>query len=229
MSSLKNFALPGVALVGFIAYWIWRGSVPATVAPATAAPENAAPPARQTQREPDSGSATKREVVPRPSRGDTPEAEPPSITERDRARTDALRLALRERQANRGGGSRGGADEADGDEPPGGTLDKDYIRARIQEDLVPIAKECYESALEDEPKLGGKLIMKFAIVGDEDVGGVVEEADVDPTSDITHADLLECMKESMLALSFPPPEGGGRVLVTYPFSFASDPPGEATK
>jgi len=213
VSSLKNFALPGVALVGFIAYWIWRSSAPTDAAPVTAAPEKAPPTAKRD--------------VARPSRGNPPEAEPPRITERDRAKTDALRLALRERQTRRGG-SRGSADEP-ADEEPLGTLDKDYIRARIQEDLVPIAKECYESALEDEPKLGGKLVMKFAIVGDESVGGVVEEADADPTSDIKHADLLECMKESMLALSFPPPEGGGRVEVTYPFEFSSDAAGDATK
>ena len=228
VSSLKNFALPGVALVGFIAYWIWRSSTPTDAAPATAAPEKAPPTAKQTPREPGAGDGeTAKRDVARPSRGNPPEAEPPRITERDRAKTDALRLALRERQTRRGG-SRGSADEP-ADEEPLGTLDKDYIRARIQEDLVPIAKECYESALEDEPKLGGKLVMKFAIVGDESVGGVVEEADADPTSDIKHADLLECMKESMLALSFPPPEGGGRVEVTYPFEFSSDAAGDATK
>jgi hypothetical protein len=226
-SPLKNFALPAVALVGIIAYWIWRSSAPATDTPPPAVPEKAAPPATtsETRREPGAGATAKGDAAPPPSRGDRPEAEPPRITERDRAKTDALRLALRERQTRRSGG--GGSKDVDEDAEPLGTLDKDYIRARIQEDLVPIAKECYESALEDEPKLAGRLVMKFAIVGDEDVGGVVEEANVDPESDIKHVDLLECMKESMLALSFPPPEGGGRVEVTYPFVFESVGPEDA--
>jgi hypothetical protein len=224
-SPLKNFALPGVALLGIIAYWIWRSTATPVDAPAPAAPEKASPPAKTTPRGNDDAakpSTTARDTSAKPSDAAKPPT-PPTVTERDRAKTEGLRLALRERwdASGRRTGGGGGAAEA---EEPLGTLDKDYIRSRIQDDLVPIAKECYESALEDEPKLGGKLVMKFAIVGDEEVGGVVEEADVDPTSDIKHPELLECMKESMLALSFAPPEGGGRVEVTYPFQFASDGP-----
>jgi hypothetical protein len=104
-------------------------------------------------------------------------------------------------------------------------MDAQYIKDRIQEDLVPVARECYESALEDDPELGGKLLMKFTIIGAEEVGGVVEDASIDELgSDLRNPFLEECMRESLMAVSFDEaPEDGGRVEVTYPFAFASDP------
>lgn len=56
-----------------------------------------------------------------------------------------------------------------------GSLDKDYIRDVVREDLVPIAKECYESALEGRPDLAGSVMLEFSIAGDESVGGIVDE------------------------------------------------------
>lgn len=225
MSSLKNFALPGLALLGLVAYWLWRSSADPTAPPAGApatAPGKAAPPGKAAGRDPVSGGAAPTDG-PKPTSAPADAPAPPRSTLRDRAKTDALRLALRDRRPSRGGGG-SRADEPADDAPAEGTLDKAYIQARIKEDLLPIAQECYESALEEQPKLGGKLVMQFSIVGDQSVGGVVDQADVDPTSEISHPDLLECMKESMLSLSFPPPEGGGTVSVTYPFVFASDGP-----
>ncbi len=106
--------------------------------------------------------------------------------------------------------------------PP--ALDKEYIRDRIREDLVPVAVECYESVLADQPDAGGKIVMRFAILGDPDVGGVVDEAAVDPLqSDFDNAFLRECMTQSLMAVNFDAPPEGGRMEVTYPFVFE---PGE---
>ncbi|HWB76991.1 MAG TPA: AgmX/PglI C-terminal domain-containing protein [Nannocystaceae bacterium] len=222
-SPLRNFALPLFSLLGIVAYWIWRSSVSTAAADAQPAETKAATQPQKTTQRGDSSSApaAKAEPTPaatKPSASTT--AEDVRRTRRDRAASDALRLALRERT---GGGASKRSGAAGTQEPaPPPTLDKDYIQARIKEDLVPIAKECYESALEDDPKLGGKLVMKFSIVGDEDVGGVVDEADVDPSSEIKHDALRECMRESMLSLAFAPPEDGGTVQVTYPFVFAAE-------
>jgi hypothetical protein len=73
--------------------------------------------------------------------------------------------------------------------------------------------------------------MQFGIAGDEEVGGVVDEASIDPSSTLTHPDLGECMRESMMSLTFPAPEGGGRVAVTYPFEFSpqANPPERAAQ
>jgi hypothetical protein len=103
-------------------------------------------------------------------------------------------------------------------------LDKDYIQKRIREDFVPLAKECYDAALERDPKLGGKLVLSFVIVGDEDVGGVVESAELDPASTLSEKELVYCMRESLLSLAFEPPKNGGSVSVIYPFILSPDGP-----
>jgi hypothetical protein len=100
------------------------------------------------------------------------------------------------------------------------TLDAKYIREAVGEQLVPVAKECYESALDDDPTLSGTLVLNFTIVGAEEVGGVVEEAEVlAEESTLNNAFVNECMRESVMAVEFVPPSSGGRVDVKYPFIF----------
>ncbi len=99
-------------------------------------------------------------------------------------------------------------------------LDAAYIRESIVRDLVPIATECYESALEDDADLGGTVVLTFTIVGAEDVGGIVESAEIDErASTLVHAALHECMRESMMTVDFPAPEADGQVSVISPFEF----------
>lgn len=100
-----------------------------------------------------------------------------------------------------------------------GTLPAEYIRKRIREDFVPLAKECYDAALERDAALAGKLVFEFVIVGDESVGGVVESAEPADPSTLTEKELVYCLRESLLSVSFEPPVGGGSVKVTYPFLF----------
>jgi hypothetical protein len=98
-------------------------------------------------------------------------------------------------------------------------LDPVYIREAIREQLVPVAVDCYNSALQDDPKLGGTLIMNFTIVGAEDVGGVVEDASIDDESTLDSPFVSECLRESLIAVDFEPPPNGGRVEVSYPLTF----------
>lgn len=105
---------------------------------------------------------------------------------------------------------------------PKGSLAKEYIQERIREDFLPLAKECYEAALERDPDLGGKLTVNFEIVGDESVGGIVESAELAEDSDIRDEEFMYCMRESMLSMTFEPPKGGGSVTVTYPFLFSNE-------
>lgn len=98
-------------------------------------------------------------------------------------------------------------------------LDPQYIKSAIAEQLIPIAVECYESALEDDPELAGKLVADFTIVGAEDIGGIVEDATISEDSTLDSAFVRECMRESLMAVSFDPPADGGRVEVSYPFLF----------
>lgn len=69
------------------------------------------------------------------------------------------------------------------------------------------------------------MVMKFAIVGDEEIGGLVDNVELAEDNEIKHEGLVECMRESMLSVTFDPPQGGGQVQVTYPFVFSTDPDG----
>jgi hypothetical protein len=99
------------------------------------------------------------------------------------------------------------------------TLDREYVREAIKEQLVPVAVDCYNTALQQDPKLGGKLVMNFTIIGVEEVGGVVEEADIDEESTLDSEFVRECLRESLMTVTFEPPPDGGRVTVTYPLTF----------
>jgi hypothetical protein len=100
-------------------------------------------------------------------------------------------------------------------------LDVEYIRSAISEQLLPVAIECYESALADDPKLAGKIVAEFTIVGAEDVGGVVEEAAINADESTLDSEFVrECMRESLLAVTFEPPPDGGQVQVTNAFEFS---------
>jgi hypothetical protein len=109
------------------------------------------------------------------------------------------------------------------DGTPAGTLNREYIRSVVG-DAVPLVRECYEMSLETSPDLAGRLVMHFTIAGEADVGGIVEEATVEPDEALAgHADFAECMRETILSLEFPAPEGGGVVNVSYPFIFNTEP------
>ncbi len=114
-------------------------------------------------------------------------------------------------------------------------LSSEYLQERIREDFIPLARECYEAALEQNPSLAGKVMMTFEIVGDESVGGVVESAELGEGSTLDDPEFNTCMRESMLSMVFEPPKGGGSVTVNYPIRFdpqdagadAANTPGEA--
>lgn len=104
-----------------------------------------------------------------------------------------------------------------------GRLDPQYIRDAIR-DLQPLLRECYELALEDARSSGretleGRLVTRFVIGGEPDVGGVIEESSVMDDSDLRHPLLEECFTETLFTVELPAPEEGGRVTVHYPFVF----------
>lgn len=99
-------------------------------------------------------------------------------------------------------------------------LDAAYIRSQMQA-LLPLIKECYENALRDQPQIEGKLVVKFSIVAEPDIGGLVTDSSIDSAaSTITDAPMRECVQETLYGAQFPAPGNGGEVHVTYPFIFA---------
>jgi hypothetical protein len=154
---------------------------------------------------------------------------PVSSTTRDRALRDEFRKRIQQALANAAasGAARSEAPPAGAPAPSASAespkLDADYIRQRVREDFVPLAKQCYEAALERAPDAGGKLVLQFTIVGDARVGGLVDSVELGRGTTLEDPKLVECMRESMMSMAFKPPPSGGMVTVVYPFVLSPEP------
>ena len=183
--------------------------------------EHALPTAASQQRtETDSPSAADVADVAGPSVARNGSATPraDAVARRpQRARRDALLADIRAaREAYRRSSSSSSElrAEYDADE-----LDRDYLRERIREDLMPSALHCYNAVLVKDPTVGGTIVLDFDIVADEGLGGVVERVDFGEATSIADAGMLECMQDAMYEMTFDPPKSGGTAQVTYPFMF----------
>ncbi|MFT3691596.1 MAG: AgmX/PglI C-terminal domain-containing protein [Kofleriaceae bacterium] len=91
-----------------------------------------------------------------------------------------------------------------------GSIDKAAIRAEVRKNKPAIAK-CYETALQKKPDLAGTVQAQFTI----DKAGKVMNATafgVDPG-------VATCVAKVIEKMAFPKPNGGGIVVVNYPFAF----------
>ena len=110
----------------------------------------------------------------------------------------------------------------------GGTVDPAYLRERIQEDFVPMARACYEQLLGRRPDASGRALAEFVIIGDERLGGVVDEVSVQPDDGgLADEGFATCLRESMYTVAFRPPPGRGSLRVRYPFIFRPEDSGVA--
>ncbi len=109
-------------------------------------------------------------------------------------------------------------------DPPGdpGKMEPAYIQDRVRHDFFPFARDCYAEALKATSDLTGTIVLRFIIVGDSKIGGIVESVDVLDKSTLRDPAMIECIRESFLGTKFPPPEHGGWVSVEYPISFSPD-------
>jgi len=95
-----------------------------------------------------------------------------------------------------------------------GGLDKDVIAKVIRRHQNEI-KYCYESELNKNPSLAGKVAVAFTI----DPTGAVAEANVTETT-LNNSTAENCMLSRIRRWKFPEPKGGGVVAVTYPWLFS---------
>ena len=96
-----------------------------------------------------------------------------------------------------------------------GSLAKSEIARVIRRNLARF-KYCYEKQLNSNPNLGGKVSIYFTIAPT----GTVPQASVRETT-MNNKTVEDCTVRVMKSLKFPKPKGGGIVVVTYPFVFAS--------
>lgn len=113
------------------------------------------------------------------------------------------------RRAKKGGGA------GVGDAPsPGGLVDRTgnhpHLVKVMNEDLMPLVDECYAMARTRKPDLAGLLVLDVEMLGDAEIGGVVESIAPGKDNELTEPGLVECVRESLLSTSLPPPPSGGR-------------------
>ncbi len=96
-----------------------------------------------------------------------------------------------------------------------GALDKSIIDRVVKSHLRQI-RFCYEKELSKDPKLSGKILVKFVIAATGSVSSATTNM-----STMKNPIVEECVNKKFLRMKFPSPEGGGVVIVKYPFVFNS--------
>ena len=95
-----------------------------------------------------------------------------------------------------------------------GSLDKEVVRAEIRSH-VPEAQSCYQPELDKNQKLSGRVMVQFTIAASgEVIASVLQQTTMNNKA------VENCVVGVVRCWKFPPPEGGGIVIVSYPFVFA---------
>ncbi|MBI5481937.1 MAG: AgmX/PglI C-terminal domain-containing protein [Deltaproteobacteria bacterium] len=95
--------------------------------------------------------------------------------------------------------------------PPGGFLSKDQIRGVMRAHQREI-RYCYERELVKNPSLAGTVVVKLVI----GASGAVTSAVV-ASSTLGNPPVEGCIAQAVTQFTFPPPKGGGIVVVSYPY------------
>lgn len=109
---------------------------------------------------------------------------------------------------------------------PPARLEERYVRAVMQEQIAPLATQCYDLAVvagQKDPN--GVVFVGFQIVGDPDIGAVVTRSEVldkRTTPSLLQTPVAECIMETLYAVELDPPPAGGVVNLAFPFEFGSE-------
>ncbi len=100
---------------------------------------------------------------------------------------------------------------AGGDAEVRGSLSREVIRRVIRRHINEV-RFCYEQELSQRPDLAGRVTVSFII----SATGAVQTASVANTT-LNNARVEGCVAQAVRRWTFPAPDGGGAVLVNYPF------------
>jgi len=92
-----------------------------------------------------------------------------------------------------------------------GALDKDIVHRTVRAHFREV-RTCYVKGLEKNPGLAGQVAIQFAIDG----SGRVPVAKVGGST-VKSKEVGACIARAVETWKFPKPQGGGNVIVTYPF------------
>lgn len=96
-----------------------------------------------------------------------------------------------------------------------GSLSREVIRRVIRRHINEV-RFCYEQELAQRPDLSGRVTVSFMI----SATGAVQMANVQNTT-LGNARVEGCIAQAVRRWTFPAPDGGGAVLVNYPFVLES--------
>ena len=85
-----------------------------------------------------------------------------------------------------------------------------YLARVLSEELLPLVAECEQLARARQPGLAGLLNLNVEILGDEELGGVIDSLETAADNEVVDPGLIECVRESLLATVLPAPDQGGR-------------------
>ncbi|HEY6004788.1 MAG TPA: AgmX/PglI C-terminal domain-containing protein, partial [Anaeromyxobacter sp.] len=94
-----------------------------------------------------------------------------------------------------------------------GSIDKELIRKVIQDHASQI-RYCYEQQLAINPRLQGKVSIKWIINADGSASGAQVDRSATTLED---GKVHECMMGRITSWEFPKPKGGGMAVITYPW------------
>ena len=94
-----------------------------------------------------------------------------------------------------------------------GSIDKELIRKVIQEHASQI-RYCFEQQLALNPRLQGKVAIKWIIQADGTATNPQVEASA---TTLENAQVHECMMSRITSWQFPKPKGGGIAVINYPW------------
>ncbi|ACL66793.1 FHA domain containing protein [Anaeromyxobacter dehalogenans 2CP-1] len=98
-----------------------------------------------------------------------------------------------------------------------GSIDKELVRKVIQDHAAQI-RYCYEQQLAINPRLAGKVSIKWVIQTD----GSATSPQVDSgATTLEDAKVHDCMMSRITSWQFPKPKGGGIAVITYPWILRS--------
>lgn len=105
------------------------------------------------------------------------------------------------------------------DEEPTGSIPKEEIQLAVEK-VKPFLKSCYENSLVDFPEASGRIVVEFEL---ESEGGTTRPSQaqvLESESTLLDDRLNACLSKTIGDIEIPSEvEGGGKVVVRYPFTF----------
>jgi hypothetical protein len=95
------------------------------------------------------------------------------------------------------------------------SLPEEYVGGIIRDQLIPAAESCYEDIA--EAGASGALTLKVGVIGDEEIGGIVNSIEINQKQTSIQGDLIECVQLAAYEMEFEPPEAG-QSLIEFEFS-----------